>query len=147
MYSTFYDLYIDIEPSISPQTHTMEELEKGMKESGGLQPCGGGSNSVNWPDSCFTLSPPTPLSSQGRDHQPKSTHGATNGTGHICDRGWPCWTSVGGEALGPVKDRCLSVLECQGRKVGVGGWVKDHLHRGRRREGVSGGETWRGDNI
>jgi hypothetical protein len=21
--------------------------------------------------------------------------------GHICGREWPCWTSVGGEALGP----------------------------------------------
>ena len=31
----------------------------------------------------------------------KYTHGATHGPGHICGRGWPCWSSVGGEAVGP----------------------------------------------
>jgi hypothetical protein len=40
-------------------------------------------------------------SSQRLDHQPKNTHGVTHGAGDICGRGWPCWTSVGGEALGP----------------------------------------------
>jgi hypothetical protein len=30
---------------------------------------------------------------------------------------------VGGEVLGPVKARCPSVGECQGREVGVGGLV------------------------
>jgi hypothetical protein len=29
--------------------------------------------------------------------------------------------SVGGEALGPVKAQCSSVVECQGSEVGVGG--------------------------
>jgi hypothetical protein len=43
----------------------------------------------------------TPWSSQGLDHQPKSTYGGTHGSGPICGRGWPCWTSVGGAALGP----------------------------------------------
>ena len=43
----------------------------------------------------------TPQSFQGLKHQPKSTHGGTHG--NICSRGWPCWTSVEGEASGPVK--------------------------------------------
>jgi hypothetical protein len=47
----------------------------------------------------------TPWCSQGLDQQPKSTHGGTHGTGHVCGRGWPCWASAGREALGPVKAR------------------------------------------
>jgi hypothetical protein len=43
----------------------------------------------------------TPQKSQGLDHQPKIIHGGTHASGRICGRGWPCWTSVGGEALGP----------------------------------------------
>lgn len=43
----------------------------------------------------------TPQSSQGLNHQLKNTHGATHGTGHLCGRRWPCWTSVGGETLEP----------------------------------------------
>ena len=42
-------------------------------------------------------------SSQGLNHQPKSTHGGTHGSSYICSRGLPCLTSVGGEAPGPVK--------------------------------------------
>jgi hypothetical protein len=30
---------------------------------------------------------------------------------------------MGGEALGPVKDLCPGIGECQGQKVGVGGLV------------------------
>jgi hypothetical protein len=41
----------------------------------------------------------TSRSSQGLDHQPKSTHGATRGSGYICGRGWPYLTSVGGRPL------------------------------------------------
>jgi hypothetical protein len=33
------------------------------------------------------------------------------------------WTSMRGEALGPLKARCPSVRDGQGREVGVGGWV------------------------
>jgi hypothetical protein len=61
-----------------------------------------------------------PQSSQGLNHQPQSTHGGTHGSSHICSRGWPCWTSVGGEALGSVKVLCPSVGECQDREAGVG---------------------------
>ena len=50
----------------------------------------------------------TPKSSQGLNYQPKSTHGSS----HICNRGWPCWASMGGEALIPVKAWCPSVGEC-----------------------------------
>jgi hypothetical protein len=55
---------------------------------------------------------PPPLSSQGLNHQPKSTHGGTHGSSCIYSRGWPYLASMGGEALGPVKAQCLSVGEC-----------------------------------
>jgi hypothetical protein len=42
---------------------------------------------------------------------------------------------MGGEVLGPVKAQCPSVGECQGREVGVGGWVEEHPHRSRGRRG------------
>ena len=53
-------------------------------------------------------------SSQGLNHQPKSTRGGTHVTIHICSRGWFCQTSMGEEALGPVKALCLSVGEWEG---------------------------------
>ena len=57
---------------------------------------------------------------------------------------------MGGETLGPEGDQCPVVGECQRRKVGVGGWMGEHPHRGRERgigSGVSEGETWKGENI
>jgi hypothetical protein len=36
-------------------------------------------------------------------------------------------------------DRCPSVGEFEGGKVRVGGWVEEHPHRSRGREGVLGG--------
>ena len=57
-----------------------------------------------------------------------STHGGTHGSSHICSRGWPSWSSVGGKALGPVKVLFPSIGECQGQEAGVGGLVS----RGRR---------------
>jgi hypothetical protein len=56
-------------------------------------------------------------------HQPKSTHGGIPGSSHICNRGWPCWTSVGGEVLCPLKALYPSIWECQNREVGIGGLV------------------------
>jgi hypothetical protein len=53
--------------------------------------------------------------------QPKSTHGGTYSSIYICNRGWPSWSSVGGEALGPVKAVCSSAWECQGQEAGVAG--------------------------
>jgi hypothetical protein len=83
-------------------------------------------------------------SSQGLNHQPKNTHGGTHGSSYICRREWPCWTSMGGEALGPEKTWCPSVGKCQDREVGVGGLVS----RGRGDGiGVFKGETRKGDNI
>jgi hypothetical protein len=70
----------------------------------------------------------TTQSSQGLNHQPRSTHGGTHGSSHIRSRGQPCWKTMGKEALGPVKARCPSVRECKG------GWVGGACpHRSRRR--------------
>jgi hypothetical protein len=90
----------------------MEELGKGLKELKGLQPHRK-NNNINQPDR------PPKASSQGINHQPKSTHEGTHGSSHICSRGWPKCTSMGGEALGPVKAQCSSIRECQGSEVGV----------------------------
>jgi hypothetical protein len=38
-------------------------------------------------------------------------------------------STMGEAAVGPVKAPCPSVGECQGRVAGVGGWLKEHLHR------------------
>jgi hypothetical protein len=59
---------------------------------------------------------------------------------------WPSQTSMGGEALCPMKALCPSVGECQGQEAGGGGLVSR-----RRGEGMGrvffGGETRKGDNI
>jgi hypothetical protein len=86
-----------------------------------------------------------PQSSQGLNHQPISTHWGTDGSSCMSSRGWPCQSSMGGEALGRMKAVCPSAGECQGQEVGVGGL-------GSRGEGgwdrwVLGGETRKGDNI
>ena len=36
---------------------------------------------------------------------------------------WPSQSSMGGEALGPVKVLCPSIGDCQGPEVGVSGLV------------------------
>ena len=59
-----------------------------------------------------------------------STEGGTDGSRHICSRGWPCRSLVGGEALGPVKVLCPSVEECKGQRVGVGELVSNVRGRG-----------------
>jgi hypothetical protein len=79
-------------------------------------------------------------SSQGLNHQPKSTHGETQDSSPICSREWPCGTSMRGETLGPVKVPCSSVRKCQDREVGVGRLVK----RGRRMGGFQRGNEKRG---
>ena len=75
-------------------------------------------------------------SSQGLNHQPKSTHGGIHGSSCICSRGWPCWTSVGGEALGSVKAEGRSVGECQVGEAGLGRWGKTLI------EAVGAGMGW-----
>ena len=49
-------------------------------------------------------------------------YGGTHSIDRICGRGWPCWTSVGGEALGTEGVQCSSVGECQDGRMGVRGW-------------------------
>jgi hypothetical protein len=78
----------------------------------------------------------TPWSFQELAHQPKNTHGTTHGTGHICGRGWLCWTSVGGEALGPEGVLCPSVGECQSGRTEEGGWESTIIEAG------GGGMEW-----
>jgi hypothetical protein len=55
------------------------------------------------------------------NHQSKKIPGGTHGSTFICSRGWPSQSSMGGEALGPVKILCPSIGECQGQEAGVGG--------------------------
>jgi hypothetical protein len=45
------------------------------------------------------------------------------GSSCICSRGWLSHSSMGGEALGPMKTLSPSVGECQGHETGVGGLV------------------------
>jgi hypothetical protein len=54
-----------------------------------------------------------PQSSQGLNHQPKSTHGRTHDSSFKFSRGWPNQISMGGKALGPMKALCPSVVESQ----------------------------------
>jgi hypothetical protein len=42
------------------------------------------------------------------------------GSSCICSRGWPSRSSMGGEALGPVKFLCSNTGECLGQEAGVG---------------------------
>jgi hypothetical protein len=64
-----------------------------------------------------------PQTSNGLNHQQKSTHRCTHGSKCICSREWPCWTSMGGETLGSAKARCPTVGDCQDSEAIVGGLV------------------------
>jgi hypothetical protein len=59
-------------------------------------------------------------------------------------RGWLIESSMGGEALGPVKVLCSSIGECQGQEAGVGGL--GNRERGEERGGFRG-NTRKGDNT
>jgi hypothetical protein len=52
--------------------------------------------------------------SLGLNDQPKKTLGGIHCSSCICSRGWPSGSSMGGEALGPLKVLCPSIGECQG---------------------------------
>ena len=39
---------------------------------------------------------------------------------YVAEDGWSSWSSMGGEALGPVKVLCPSIGECLGQEAGVG---------------------------
>jgi hypothetical protein len=105
-------------------------------------PIGGTTNATN------QITPHHPQSSQGLNHQPKSTHGGTHGSGCICNRGWLYLASMGGEALGPVKALWPSVGECQGGEARVDGWVWTTLieEGGRGDRGLQKGNQ-EGENI
>jgi hypothetical protein len=55
-----------------------------------------------------------PQSSLGLNHQSKKIHGGTHVSSCICSSDWPSRSSMGGEALGLVKNLCPSLGECQG---------------------------------
>ena len=63
--------------------------------------------------------------------------GGTHSSSCICSRGWPSWSSIGGEPLGPVKVICPSIGDCQGQEAGVG--------RLEQEEGGGYREFWRGN--
>jgi hypothetical protein len=63
----------------------------------------------------------------------------THGSSCICSRGWPYWTTIGGETLGPVKALWPSVEECEDREVGVDGLEN-------RGSGGGIGGFWRGNH-
>ena len=57
-----------------------------------------------------------------------------------------------GEALGLMEAWCRSIAGCLAGEVGVGGWVREHSHRGRGKGDRMGmgslcGKTGKGDNI
>jgi hypothetical protein len=88
------------------------------------------------------MNQPIPPDSQGLNYHPKSIHGGTHGSSHICSKGWPCGTSMRGEALGSVKDQCSSVeefldweagvdgVEGRGRRYDTGGFQRGNEERG-----------------
>jgi hypothetical protein len=45
------------------------------------------------------------------------------GSSYICNRRWPCETSIRGKTLCLVKAHCFNIEECQDREAGVGGLV------------------------
>jgi hypothetical protein len=69
----------------------------------------------------------TPQNSQGLNHQPKSTHGGTHGSSHICSRGWPCG---GAWYCGGLLPHQRGMLEGWGKT----GWVGEHPLRSKREE-------------
>jgi hypothetical protein len=96
------------------------------------------------------INQPEPQSSQRLNLQPKSTHGGTHGSSHICSRVWSCQASLGWEALGPVEAPYPRVGECQRGEAGVGDLVGKHPHRSRGErtyQGASEGENRKGYNI
>ena len=94
------------QPSIGLITGSQME-EKGLKELKGVAAPSIGGTTI--------LTNQYLQSFQGLNQQPNNTHKGTHSSSHICSRGWPYWTSVGREALSPVKAWCPIVGECQDR--------------------------------
>ena len=57
---------------------------------------------------------------------------------------WPSQTSMGGEALCPMKALCPSVRECQGQDSGVGGLGSNEQGEGGGDGGFQRGKRERG---
>jgi hypothetical protein len=57
-----------------------------------------------------------PQSSMELNHWPNKTHGGTHGSSYKCNRGWPSWSSMGGEALASVKVICPNIGNARARK-------------------------------
>ena len=55
-----------------------------------------------------------PQSSLGLNHQSNKAHGGAHGSPCICRIGWPCRSSLGGEALSSVKVLCPNIGGCHG---------------------------------
>jgi hypothetical protein len=103
----------------------MEELEKGLKELKGF--------AAPWEEQQYEPNS-TPQSSQGLNHQLKSTRGGTQVSSCTYSREWPWGTSMRGEAYGLVKK--VLTPKCKGI-TGQGsrnGWVskegEEVWHRG-----------------
>jgi hypothetical protein len=105
----------------------MEELKKGVKELRGVAD----------PTVSTDQTPGAP--GNWTTNQKVYMEGPMTPAGRVCGRGWPCWTSVEGAILVTMGVSGPSVGECQGRKVGVGGWVGEYPHRGRGRGDRIGG--------
>jgi hypothetical protein len=82
----------------------MEELVEGLKEVKGIATPQEGQQ--------YQLTRPPPQSFQGLNNQEKCTHGGTHGSSYICSRGWPCLTSMAGEAFDPMEVRCSNIGGC-----------------------------------
>jgi hypothetical protein len=80
-------------------------------------------------------------SSLGLNHQSKKSHGGTHGSSCICSRGWLSQSSMGREALSPVKVLCPSIGECQGQQWE---WVSWRAEGGRGDRGVLEGKLGKG---
>jgi len=84
-----------------------------------------------------------PQSSLKLYHQSKKTHDGTCGSTYTCSRGWPCQSSMGGEALSPAKALCPNIGECQDQEWewvswGAGGGVRGWgIFRGETRKGIT----------
>jgi hypothetical protein len=69
-----------------------------------------------------------PLSSQGPNHQSKSTHGGTIASNYLCSRGWPCYVLLRAEAFSLVETRYTKVEKCQDGEAGVDGRLETLPH-------------------
>ena len=77
--------------------HTANHPTKHEDPNGEVREKAEGAEGVSNPIRRTTIS--NNQSSQGLNHQPKSTHGGTHGSSYICSRGLPYLASMGGEPL------------------------------------------------